>query len=736
MADGKIVFSTKIDSSSMDKELKEIEKKIEKAEETITESENKKIPLVEEADELGAKLDEAKYKAERLREEMAKIREDMAPGATPGAFIEAGARESAAAEELAKQEKEVERLQKEWDAINDKVDKYDEKIRVAKETIREATTQAAALKKENGGAGNAMKTAIQKAGDATANFKKQIVSMAKSALIFSVIAKAFEAIRNYMGKMLKTNQQFTAKLNELKAALATAFQPLYETIVPGLIVAMDVLTDVVNVLASVLSAMFGKTLSESAKAAKALNDEAEAMENLGNASKKTAKNMAGFDEINTMGSGDSGALASMAFDRYTDEYKAKIQELSGILIGALFTIGAFLTITGLNVGLGVAMMIAGGLALYGSAKANGELSQELRKGLAECMTVIGGALFVIGAIMAVLGFSLPIGIALMVAGAASLVSAAVSDWNAMANIIREHTEDIITISGLLLVLGLILALSGATLPLGIALIAAGAAGMVATVAANWNSIVTALQGPLGAIVGIVGGALLVIGIILLFTGVGIPLGLGMILAGAAGLAAAIAPNWNFLKEKIQSVWNSITSWWNSNVAPIFTKKYWQDKWAAVVESLPTSFKNGINAAIDLFNKFIKWINSKMTFSWKPFYIAGAKIFDGGSLQLLNIPEIPKLAKGGVIPPNAPFMAMLGDQRHGTNIEAPLSTIQEAVAVVMEDIVQSNMAGHEATVGVLREILGAVLGIHIGDDVIGQAVERYNSDMAIIRGGNG
>ena len=96
--------------------------------------------------------------------------------------------------------------------------------------------------------------------------------------------------------------------------------------------------------------------------------------------------------------------------------------------------------------------------------------------------------------------------------------------------------------------------------------------------------------------------------------------------------------------------------------------------------------------------------------------------------------IPRLAKGAVLPANKPFLAVLGDQRHGTNIEAPLSTIQEAVAEVMDGYLATNMAGHEATVAVLREILEAVLGIQIGDDVIAQAAERYTRKMNIARGG--
>ena len=99
-----------------------------------------------------------------------------------------------------------------------------------------------------------------------------------------------------------------------------------------------------------------------------------------------------------------------------------------------------------------------------------------------------------------------------------------------------------------------------------------------------------------------------------------------------------------------------------------------------------------------------------------------------------MPQIPYLAKGAVLPANRPFLAMVGDQRHGTNIEAPLATIQEAVALVMDDMIASNTAGQEMIVGVLRELLEAVMGIRVGDEVIGRAVQRYNRKMAVVKGG--
>lgn len=104
------------------------------------------------------------------------------------------------------------------------------------------------------------------------------------------------------------------------------------------------------------------------------------------------------------------------------------------------------------------------------------------------------------------------------------------------------------------------------------------------------------------------------------------------------------------------------------------------------------------------------------------------------LGLVHVPQIPKLAQGAVLPANRPFLAVVGDQRKGTNVEAPLGVIQEAVALELAGLVQSNLAGHEATVAVLRQILEAVLGIDIGDDVIGRAAGRYNAAMAVMRGG--
>lgn len=96
-------------------------------------------------------------------------------------------------------------------------------------------------------------------------------------------------------------------------------------------------------------------------------------------------------------------------------------------------------------------------------------------------------------------------------------------------------------------------------------------------------------------------------------------------------------------------------------------------------------------------------------------------------------KVPGLAQGAVLPANEPFLAVVGDQKRGTNIEAPLATIQEAVAQVMEGYASANLAGQEATVEVLQSILEAVLGISVGDSVIADAYNRHSAKMAVVRG---
>ena len=147
---------------------------------------------------------------------------------------------------------------------------------------------------------------------------------------------------------------------------------------------------------------------------------------------------------------------------------------------------------------------------------------------------------------------------------------------------------------------------------------------------------------------------------------------------------------------------------------------------AVVNGMLSGLSRGVNGMITALNRLSFTIPD-----WVPSL--GGKTF-GLSLQTVSTPQIPYLARGAVLPANKPFMAVVGDQRHGTNVEAPLATIQEAVAVTMQSQQDAILAGFEASIGVQREILEAVLGIQLGDSAIYQAVARYQQKMAVVQGG--
>ena len=107
---------------------------------------------------------------------------------------------------------------------------------------------------------------------------------------------------------------------------------------------------------------------------------------------------------------------------------------------------------------------------------------------------------------------------------------------------------------------------------------------------------------------------------------------------------------------------------------------------------------------------------------------------GFQLSTITAPQIPYLAQGAVIPPNREFLAVLGDQSSGTNVEAPLATIQQAVAAVMQDMQEGELAALTQVSRLLSQILEAVCGIRVGDEVIGRAVQRYQRQQGVMTGG--
>ena len=144
---------------------------------------------------------------------------------------------------------------------------------------------------------------------------------------------------------------------------------------------------------------------------------------------------------------------------------------------------------------------------------------------------------------------------------------------------------------------------------------------------------------------------------------------------------------NGIMRIFRGVLNFITGTFSGN---------WEKAWQGVVDIFGGIWDTLVSVAKAPFNLFIGAINGLISAISSVFNFLAEKLnslsfdipeFLGGGTIGIDIPTIPEfkipyLATGAVIPPNAPFMAMLGDQKHGTNIEAPLDTIKQAVREVM------------------------------------------------------
>lgn len=104
----------------------------------------------------------------------------------------------------------------------------------------------------------------------------------------------------------------------------------------------------------------------------------------------------------------------------------------------------------------------------------------------------------------------------------------------------------------------------------------------------------------------------------------------------------------------------------------------KDVFSGIFKSIGGIFKSIINTVVDAINVVIDAIN---TISWDvPDWVPGI----GGSTFGFDIPNVPRLANGAVIPPNHEFLAVLGDQRRGVNIETPLATMLDAFRLALAD----------------------------------------------------
>ena len=148
---------------------------------------------------------------------------------------------------------------------------------------------------------------------------------------------------------------------------------------------------------------------------------------------------------------------------------------------------------------------------------------------------------------------------------------------------------------------------------------------------------------------------------------------------------------------------------------------------SVMRGVFKSIKDSIGEEIDkltnkIYNGVIDGLNSLPFINIKTHSGGGTSIDDSSSRKSKSYApmSIPHLAKGAVIPPNNKFLAMLGDQTSGTNIETPLSTMIQAFKSALGDSNYSGMGDIYIPIYVNNELTSEEL-------IRKQEIERYRSN---------
>lgn len=153
--------------------------------------------------------------------------------------------------------------------------------------------------------------------------------------------------------------------------------------------------------------------------------------------------------------------------------------------------------------------------------------------------------------------------------------------------------------------------------------------------------------------------------------------------------------WEGMKNRVVSILSSI----QSTISSVFG-------W---IHNMITSLGNALR---NLASSIFSFGSTSMTKTGRTFSQVSrmaSPMYQPTAFDALRATPIPALARGAVIPANREFLAVLGDQKHGTNIEAPLATIEEAVGNVMAKINSSmRTGGQEITIKIPIYLEGKVI----------------------------
>ena len=633
MADGEVIFSAELDNKALYRDLNKAVKDIDRLDGKISKLGAQKIPLEEKLQRITGELDEAKAALADMR------------AAPKGTYEKV---------DIADQATRVRLLQAEFNRTANSVDNIGNQLRAAETDLDGAKKKAGEVSdriREAEANTSRFGDATETAGIRMQKLVTRVEKLAKRVFIFSMITAALRSVRTWLVEIVKSDQEASAAMAQLKGALLTLAQPLVQVLVPAFTLLVRVIAAVVTQIARLVAAISGKSLSSTAASAKALNAQTKALKGTGKAAKDAGKSLAAFDEINQLSSNSSGSGGGASADTiapdfsFMDEVDARLRKiadaviliggglaawkLSSLLPGTLGTVAEKLA--------GIALTVGGLILLWDG------LSDAWNNGVdwGNLIEILGGAA------AAALGLYLTFkevgaGIGLIVAGAAMVVTA-----------FRDIDQNGLNLKNTLLMIAGIVStglgfwfLTGKVFPLVVAGIAA-ILFAITTLAGNGEQLIGNLKQAFSGLVTFLDGL--------------INLDIDKMLSG--------------LKGMVSGALNTVLT---------------------IVGSVINLIIRGLNWLIEKINS----ISFDMP-DWVPG--VGGKSW-GPNIPLVKEWQIPQLAQGAVIPPNREFLAVLGDQRSGNTYEVPDAKLRQLLREELSALGGKN----EAVLMLDRDVLGRVV----------------------------
>lgn len=181
------------------------------------------------------------------------------------------------------------------------------------------------LKSKFSNFGRSSQKSMKKATGGVQSFGVRLRSIVAGALFFNLISKALTAMADRLGKALLANKTFAKSFGQVKSNLLTAFQPIYESIIPWLNKLMQALAQVTAQMAQFIASVFGTTAQQAQENAKELNKQTDALDSTASSAKKAEKALASFDTVQKLTNNSNNTTDPSAPKFDTDYSAAKNQ---------------------------------------------------------------------------------------------------------------------------------------------------------------------------------------------------------------------------------------------------------------------------------------------------------------------------------------------------------------------------------------------------------------------------